>query len=132
NRGEKKWFMLYTNRRANVPDLKGVEWVHGTPIGIAESTDGGVTWTYRGVAEIQYGQEPHSYWAPDVIYDSGVYHMFLTYVPGMHADWKGTRQIVHLTSADLLKWEPAGELKLTSDRTIDASIVRLADGKWRL
>jgi hypothetical protein len=132
NRAEKKWFMLYTNRRANVPDLKGVEWVHGTPIGIAESSDSGATWTYRGTADIRYGDEPHSYWAPDVVYDRGTYHMFLTYVPGMHADWSGTRRIVHLTSSNLLKWDPADELKLASDRTIDATVVRLADGAWRL
>src|SRR3972149_1553132 len=36
-----RWWMFYTNRRANVPDLGGVSWVHGTPIGIAESADGG-------------------------------------------------------------------------------------------
>ena len=36
--------MLYTNRRANVPGLRGVAWVHGTRIGIAESEDGGATW----------------------------------------------------------------------------------------
>ena len=35
NHKEKKWFMFYTNRRANVPDTVGVSWVHGTPIGIA-------------------------------------------------------------------------------------------------
>jgi len=37
----KKWWMYYTDRRANVPGLSGVTWVHGTPIGIAESADGG-------------------------------------------------------------------------------------------
>ncbi len=37
SRDEKKWFMFYTNRRANVPNTKGVSWVHGTKIGIAES-----------------------------------------------------------------------------------------------
>src|ERR1700755_2995738 len=49
----KKWWMFYTNRRANVPDLKGVTWVHGTPIGIAESADGGATWKYVGTADIK-------------------------------------------------------------------------------
>ena len=41
NAKEQKWFMFYTNRRANAPGLSGVTWVHGTPIGIAESSDGG-------------------------------------------------------------------------------------------
>jgi rhamnogalacturonan endolyase len=33
NRQRKRWWMLYTNRRANVPGLRGVSWVHGTRIG---------------------------------------------------------------------------------------------------
>jgi hypothetical protein len=45
NRYENKWFMFYTNRRANIDSLDGVSWVHGTRIGIAESDDGGATWT---------------------------------------------------------------------------------------
>src|SRR5262245_20394391 len=68
NRAEKKWFMLYTNRRANAPGLKGVSWVHGTRIGIAESTDEGATWTYRGVANIPLGKDDDTQWAPDVVY----------------------------------------------------------------
>src|SRR5471030_214268 len=51
DRAEKKWLMFYTNRRANVPGLTGgVTWVHGTPIGIAESADG-ATWAYRGTVD---------------------------------------------------------------------------------
>jgi hypothetical protein len=115
-----------------MPNPQGVEWVHGTPIGIAESTDEGATWTYRGVANIHYGEEPHSYWAPDVFYHEGAYHMFLTYVPGMHTDWNGTREIVHLTSKDLLTWEDARPLKLASDKVIDASLMQLPGGAWRL
>ena len=55
NQRERKWFMLYTNRRANDAAAAGVTWVHGTRIGVAESNDGGATWKYRGVAEIVYG-----------------------------------------------------------------------------
>jgi len=42
NFGERKWQMFYTNRRAKLPDeqIDGVNWVHGTKIGIAQSTDG--------------------------------------------------------------------------------------------
>jgi hypothetical protein len=132
NRQEKKWFMFYTNRRANVPNLKGVSWVHGTPIGIAESSDGGVTWTYRADAEIGYGEGEFSYWAPELVYHDGVYHMYLSFVPGMHTDWSGTRQIIHLTSSDLLKWKYQATLKLSSDRVIDACVSRMPDGTWRM
>ena len=39
SRAERKWLMFYTNRRANVPGLTAVTWVHGTPIGIAGTTN---------------------------------------------------------------------------------------------
>jgi len=89
NRREKKWFMFYTDRRANLPDnlVMQVTWVHGTPIGIAESVDGGATWTYRGTADIGYGGKDYTYWAPEVIEAGGTYHMFLTIVPGIFTDW---------------------------------------------
>ena len=49
----KKWYMFYTSRRANVPGLTGgVAWVHGSPIGIATSDDGGATWKYLRNANI--------------------------------------------------------------------------------
>src|SRR4051794_12113920 len=58
NRAEKKWLMFYTNRRASLTNgVDGVTWVHGTKIGIAESADGGATWTYRGTADIAFGGE---------------------------------------------------------------------------
>ncbi len=132
NRAEKKWFLLYTNRRAKVPaaETPGVTWVHGTRIGIAQSTDGGATWSYRGTAEIKYGEGTH--WAPEVIYHEGVYHMFLTFVPGVFTDWNHPRDILHLTSGDLLSWKYEATLKLSSDRVIDACVHRLSDGTWRL
>jgi hypothetical protein len=132
NRAERKWFMLYTNRRANVPGLKGVAWVHGTRIGIAESADGGVTWKYRGTADIQLDEPDDSHWAPEVVWDKGLYHMFLSLVPGMHEDWGGQRFIHHLTSTNLLRWADAGRLPLASDRVIDACVLRMPDGAWRM
>jgi hypothetical protein len=134
NRAEQKWFMFYTDRRANLPDnlVTQVTWVHGTPIGIAESADGGATWTYRGTADIGYGGKDYTYWAPEVIEHDGTYHMFLTIVPGIFEDWNHPRDIVHLTSADLLQWKYESTLKLSSDRVIDPCVHRLADGTWRL
>jgi len=131
NQQEKQWFLFYTNRRANVPDLPGVSWVYGTPIGIAASSDGGATWQYRGTAGIDLGEAP-TYWAPDVIAHDDGYHMFLTYVPQIRTDWSGERRIVHLTSSDLLQWEYHSTLALSSDKVIDAAVLRLPDGAWRL
>lgn len=132
NRAEKKWFMFYTNRRANAPNIPSVTWVHGTQIGIAESSDGGANWTYRGTAKINYGQGEYSYWAPEVIEHDGTYHMYLTFVPGIFADWSHPRDILHLTSKDLLNWKYESTLKLSSNRVIDACVMRLPDGMWRM
>ena len=133
NRAEKKWFMLYTNRRANMRGLDGVSWVHGTRIGVAESSDGGATWQYRDTCDIGYRPDAdYTHWAPDVVYHAGMYHMYLTYVPGVFTDWNHPRQIVHLTSADLLHWDYQSTLQLASDRTIDASVFKMSNGMWRM
>ena len=132
NKAEAKWFMFYTNRRANANIPGGVKWVHGTPIGIAESSDGGATWTYRDTCNIDYHPTEHSYWAPDVLEFEGIYHMFLTYVPGIFEDWNHERYIIHLTSKNLLDWKFESRLDLASDRCIDGSICRLPNGNWRL
>ena len=152
-----RWWMFYTNRRANVPGLSGVAWVHGTQIGIAESADGGTTWTYLGTADIELPPDlanavvdpgaaappprPASFppasnltfWAPDVITArDGTHHMFLTVVPGVFENWAHPRTIVHLTSTDLRTWRNARPLALASDRVIDACVFPLPSGGWRL
>lgn len=132
DRVAKKWLMFYTNRRANVREAPGVTWVHGTHLGIAESTDLGATWKYTGVAEINYGEADYSHWAPEIIHHDGVYHMYLTVVPGTFADWNHPRAIVQLTSTDLRRWKYESTLHLKSDRVIDACVVRLPAGGWRM
>ncbi|MBP8910506.1 MAG: family 43 glycosylhydrolase [Phycisphaerae bacterium] len=132
NRQEAKWWMFYTNRRANAPGLPGVSWVHGTRIGIAESADGGATWKYRGTADLPIGGPEDTHWAPDIVVHEGTYHMFLTFVPGTHTDWSGQRRIVHLTSPDLVTWKNVGQLPFASDRVLDASVLQMADGTWRM
>ena len=130
NKERKAWWMFYTNRRANMEGGRGVEWVHGTPIGIAESKDG-ATWRYVGDANINYGKEKgYTYWAPDVVEANGKYHMFLTVVPGIFADWKHPREIVHLTSKNLKDWKFEDRLELASDRVIDADLIQAPDGRW--
>ncbi|UOQ51210.1 glycosyl hydrolase [Hymenobacter cellulosivorans] len=133
NKQEQKWWMFYTNRRATDTTARGVTWVHGTRIGIAESGDGGATWRYRDTANIGYRPTPlYTHWAPDVVESKGVYHMFLTYVPGVFTDWNHPRSILHLTSPDLLNWKYESALALATDKVIDASVLQLPDGTWRL
>jgi len=137
NAARGRWWMLYTNRRATAPRLDGVRWVHGTRIGIAESADGGVSWQYAGTAEVELppelgGDEP-THWAPEVFTaPDGRHHMFVTVVPGVFEDWQHPRAIVHLTSDDLRHWSGARRLEVGSDRIIDACVLRLDDGHWRL
>lgn len=133
SRGEKKWLMFYTDRRANVPGLDGVTWVHGTPIHIAESSDGGARWKYRGPMKIpSFGKPDYTYWAPDVVYQAGVYHMYLTVVPGTFKDWSANRNIVHLTSKNLKDWTFEGTLPLASEKVIDATLAKTPSGSWSL
>jgi hypothetical protein len=131
----RKWLMFYTNRRANVPGLGNTSWVHGTPIGVAESPDG-ARWTYRGVvkfpAEIPDTAGLPTFWAPAVISNGDLYHMYLTVVPGVFEDWAHPRAIVHLTSGDLKTWRYESTLALSSDRVIDPCVLRLPDGTWRM
>ncbi|SBW03954.1 hypothetical protein [uncultured Dysgonomonas sp.] len=128
NQKEQRWFMFYTNRRANMQQTNGVDWVHGTPIGIAESTDGGASWQYRCDANIGYGETDYTFWAPDVIEYKGKYHMYLTVVPGTFTDWKHPRDIVHLTSDNLIDWTFESKLNLASDKVIDACVFNAKDG----
>jgi hypothetical protein len=132
-----RWWMFYTNRRANTPGLPGASWVHGTRIGIAESDDEGASWRYLGTADIELppdlGGAESTHWAPDIVRgDDGIYHMFLTVVPGVFEDWAHPRLIVHLTSSDLRSWRKARVVKLASDKVIDAALVHLPGGTWRM
>lgn len=134
NRAQKKWMMFYTNRQADLSgaDPEDVAWVHGTQIGIAESKDGGTTWKHAGVAKIPYGRQDYTFWAPELVWDRGVYHMYVTVVPGTFHDWNAPREIIHLTSEDLSNWEFASKLPLASDRVIDPCVLKIEDGTWRL
>lgn len=129
----KSYLMYYTARRSNVPSLGGIESVHGSAIGIAESTDGGASWQYLCNCDIDYAPDSiTTYWAPEVICHEGTFHMYLSYVPGSFDDWNHPRDIVHLTSQDGIKWTKQSILQLSSNRVIDACILQMPDGVWRL
>ena len=132
NRQEKSWWILYTNRRANV-EGPGLAWVHGTNIGIASSHDGGATWLYRGILTgLEYELGRNTYWAPEILWHAGAYHMYVSYVPGVPHDWSGPRHILHYTSTDLWQWTFLSRLPLSSDRVIDACVFHMLDGSWRM
>jgi hypothetical protein len=134
NPADKRWYMFYTSRRANAPGLQNIESIHGSPIGIATSDDGGATWKYLRDANIIYKDAvpDKTYWAPAVVEHNGLFHMYLVYVPGTFNDWKHPRYILHLTSKDLINWQYESTLQLSHPSAIDAGVLHLPDGTWRL
>lgn len=131
NREEKTWWLLYTNRRATTegPD---VAWVHGTEIGIASSAEG-QNWLYRGTLQgLEFERGRNTFWAPEVLWNDGRYHMYVSYVRGIPSTWKGGRSIVHMVSDNLWDWQFQSILPLSSDRVIDACVYRKPDGPWQM
>lgn len=135
NPTRKAWWMLYTQRRAAL-NLRGVEWCHGTEIGVAESRDEGLTWDYIGFLPLSHPDAGYSFWAADVIQDGrGLYHLYVTYVPGAaqtHADWGGERFIFEYTSRNLADWGFVARIPTASNHCIDPSLCRMPDGCWRM
>lgn len=132
NREEKSWWLLYTNRRANIT-CDGVSWVHGTDIGIASSSDGGQNWLYRGTVNgLEFEKGRNTFWAPEIIWHEGTYHMYMSYVKGIPTDWNWERHIIHYTSNNLWDWKFEAVLKLSSNKVIDACVFQLPNGIWRM
>ena len=129
---EKSWWIVYTQRRANV-DARGVSWVHGTDLGVASSSDGGRSWLYRGALNLE-AVEPgrNTFWAPEILCHDGLCHMYVSYITGVPAAWAGARSILHYTSRNLWDWKFESKLPLPGDRAIDACVHPLPEGGWRL
>ena len=132
NRHEASWWILYTSRRATAPAV-GYSWAHGTDIGVASSVDGGATWVYRGtIGGLEFEPGRNTFWAPEVVFVDGRYHMYVSYVRGVPTTWDHGRLIIHYTSDDLWKWEFCSVLDLASSRVIDAAVCRMPNGFWRM
>src|SRR3954466_8227804 len=128
NREEKSWWMLYTQRRANT-EAADVAYCYGTPIGIASSKDNGQTWVYRGTLNLDFDKGVNTFWAPDIVYHNGEYHMFVVYIEGVRNHWGGVKRMAHYTSKNLWNWKFQSFLKLTSENVIDASLFEMPDGR---
>jgi hypothetical protein len=133
NRERAEWWMFYTQRRASAPG-PGVAWVHGTDIGVAVSRDGGGSWLYRGtVPGLDFEPGRNTFWAPEIFWARGQYHMLVSYIQGVPDRWKGhERQIRHYVSSDLWHWSGRGPLNLNSRHAIDAAVSPLPPGGYRL
>lgn len=132
NRAAKSWWMFYTQRRANV-DSPGVAYCHGCTIGVAVSEDNGATWVYQGGLQLGFREWGEStFWAPDIVFHDGLYHMFVGYIPGVPDHWRGKARMAHYTSANLWQWTFEGLIKLSSDGVIDATLLQMPDDQWRM
>lgn len=131
NREEKKWWMLYTQRRANT-EAPDVSFCYGTDIGIAVGEKNGQDWVYRGTLKLDFEKGKNTFWAPDVVYQNGVYHMFVVYIQGVRSHWGGKARMAHYTSKNLWDWKFIGFLHLSSENVIDASLMQMPDKSWRM
>ncbi|MDI9521323.1 MAG: glycosyl hydrolase [Bacillota bacterium] len=132
NQAEKSWWIIYTARRATAP-CRGVAWVHGTALGVASSNDGGQTWIYRGTLNLEAIEPGHNtYWAPEVIWAEGKYHMYVSYITGVPETWQHPRHILHYTSDNLWDWKYESTLYELGDKAIDACLFPRPEGGWRL
>lgn len=131
NREEKSWWMLYSIRRANMP-TPDVSAYFGTRIGVASSDNHGQDFTFRGYLDLEFEKGWNTFWAPDVVYQDGVYHMFVVYIKGARNHWGGDARILYYTSENLWDWTYKHVLKLSSDAVIDASLFKTKDGIWKM
>ena len=145
--------MYYTQRRASLENARGVDWVHGSAIGIAKSEDG-LQWDYVGTirGSIKDGETEKSlsnpakdnitWWAPTVFWENGNgisgggqpgdhLHLFITYVHGIFTSWTGDRTIEHFVSTDGINWMHVSTLPLASRRAIDPTVYKIND-TWYL
>lgn len=131
NHKENCWWMLYTQRRCGSNSV-GVAHIHGTAIGVASSEDG-ISWLYRGtIPNLDFEPGHNTFWAPEVIFENGQYHMYVSYIQGIPTDWNRPRHIVHYTADNMWDWNFESVLKLSSDKVIDACVYRINDNTYKM
>lgn len=131
NQKEKSWWMLYTQRRANV-ESPDVAYCYGNSIGIASTSDHGKTWVYRGTLKLEIENGLNTFWAPDVIYHNGKYHLYVTYIRGVRNHWGGESQLAYYTSSDMWNWKFQQFIDVGMKDVIDGCIIEKPGGGWRM
>lgn len=130
NQKDACYFMFYTQRRSTAVHI-GVSSIHGTAIGVASSKDG-CNWLYRGALNLECEPGHNTFWAPEIICVNNLYHMYVSYVPGIPTNWNYTRHILHYTSSDLWNWQFESVLPLSSERVIDACVYETQPGTYKM
>ena len=131
HRAEDCFYLFYTQRRSTGVHI-GVSHVHGTAIGVASSFDG-VSWVYRGtLSGLDFEPGHNTFWAPEILFAEGAYHMYVSYIRGIPTAWVGEAKILHYTSDDLWHWTYQSALPLQSRRVIDACVAAVAPGRYKM
>lgn len=131
NHASDEWWLLYTQRRATV-HAPARSQAHGTAIGIASSADNGTSWLYRGTLGLDIEPGHNTFWAPDILWHDGTYHLFVSFIRGVPQSWSGERHIAHCTSTDLWNWAFESFLSLGTEYAIDPDVYRLPSGTWHM
>jgi hypothetical protein len=126
-----EWLMYYTQRRATLDPANGVDWVHGSAIGIAASKDG-INWIYKGICQGDFNlgdpmNAKVTWWAPTLVYENNKFHMYVVLVDGIYTTWIGNRTIEHFTSDDGMIWTHISTAALSSMRCIDPFVMKIGD-----
>ncbi|MFT3903341.1 MAG: glycosyl hydrolase [Niabella sp.] len=131
NEQEKSWWMLYTQRRAN-QETPDVAFCYGNPIGVASTDDHGKTWVYRGTLNLAIEPGTNTFWAPDIVFHNGVYHLFVTYIRGVRNHWGGASQLAYYTSKNMWDWKFEQFIDVGMENVIDGCIMQKPGGGWRM
>lgn len=129
NDRQNEWWIFYTARRATREQGTYV----GTPIGVAASKDLR-SWRFVGYCSFDGVQGrpdmPVTFWAPGIIRQGNVCHMFVTFKGNANPPWGGPGRIVHYKASmdDLLNgWRKAETQGLLQDDAIDATVIPVDD-----
>lgn len=134
NRTEKCWWLIYTQRRSTEVAI-GVSNVFGSALGVASSADGQY-WTYRGtIPGLDLNPGHNTFWAPEVVWLNGHYHMYVTYIQGIQFDWDHgykPSKLAHFISDDQWHWEFESFSQVSERPVIDACVHEIAPGQFKM
>lgn len=133
NHINRQWMIFYTARRP----VKGIAATVGNPIGVCVS-DNLTDWSFLGYCKFDgVGGKPDSEqtrWAPGIIIEGDTAHMFVTFKEDATPPWGTGGSIVHYVAPvdDMLNGWKKADVSIDEDACLDASIVKLANGKFRM
>ena len=90
--------------------------------GLVLSDQGTRTVSYTHLLNLDFEEGKNTFWAPELIFNNGTYHLFVTYIRGVSSKWSGKASIHHYTSTDMWRWKHHGALNLSGGSVIDATV----------